>query len=319
MMTQENDTLLAEEQKKAKANKSKKDAMIAKLVASAAGGMVAGMAAGAGAAYAAEGIVEPDPVDPTTNIENPAEPTVEERLEALEEQERIRQEQEQERQRHEEERQRHERQRVKAEEERQHTDPEKKDDDFMKKHDVKIESEGDITTGDGQTVHVYAGTVDNHQAVFMSDGQGNIVGAVVDYNDDGNPDDNEYINLNNQHITSQDMAAHQVVVPEPTTPEIEVVAVQHDVDMDGNIVDVAIVNIDGQHAMLVDSDQDSEVDLAVADYNQNGTLEEDEIRDVSASHITMPTEDDINDNNLASLDDNSMDYSNDNDITTYEV
>lgn len=329
MMYQENDTLNKGQQNQSNADKSKnKDAMTAKLLASVA----AGLAVGAGATYAANhvrGEEEPETEVPQTEDkieteEQLAEPTVEERVAVLEEKERIREEQERLRQEHEAERQRQEQQRQQNEVKRQKV---KKDDDiidkpaksdYFKDHKVEITSVEERTLEDGTKVTIYHGTVDGHDAAFMADSNGKVVAALVDTNDNGNVDDNEVIDLRPNNMTTQLLAQHQVT--SEVDHNVEVIAVEHDVELGGETVDVALVSMDNQSVMLVDRDQNGEVDVAIIDSNNNGHIDEGEAQDVSSSHITMPTEDDITGNVTARIDDgDTEDYSNNADVTVYDV
>ena len=330
MMYEDSDTLNKGQQNKnqSQADKSKKkDAMTAKLLASAA----AGLAVGAGTTYAA-GRLETDEEIPVENtqgqedsatVEQQAAPSVEERIEALEEKERIRERHEQERQRHEAERQRQEEQRQKNEEARQQKhddddDKDQKDNNILKGHDVKIESVEEHTLEDGTTVHIYTGTVDEHYAEFLANGNGQVVAAVIDVNGNGDIDDNEVIDLRESNVTTQYLAQHQVA-PAPDH-EITVVAVENDVEVGDETVNLAYVTIDEQPVMFVDRTQNGEVDLAIADHNHNGHIDDGEAQDVSHAHIPMPTADDISGNTLiANTEDGTEDYSNDADVTYYDV
>ncbi len=119
-------------------------------------------------------------------------------------------------------------------------------------------------------------------------------------------------------MTTQYLAQHQVAPP--TDHEMVVVDVENDVELGGETVNVALVSIDDQPVMFVDSNQNGEVDITIADENRNGMLDEGEVRDVSDAHITMPTADDISDNTMAVYtDDGTEDYSNDADVTVYDV
>ena len=328
MFYQDNDTLNKGQQNKnqSQADKSKKkDAMTAKLLASA----TAGLAVGAGTTYAAGRLVteEEIPVENTQSqedsatVEQQAAPSVEERIEALEEKERIREQQEQERQRHEAERQRQEQRRQKNEEARQQKhddDDDQKDDDIFKGHDVKIESVETNTLEDGTTVQIYSGTIDGHQAAFMANSNGQVIAAIVDVNDNGDVDDNEMIDLRQSNVTTQYLAQHQVA---PSTDhEVTVVAVENDVELGGETVNVAYVTMDDQPVMFIDRTQNGEVDIAIADHNHNGHIDDGEAQDVSDAHITMPTADDISGTPLITgTDDSTEDYSNDADVTYYDV
>lgn len=319
MMYEDNDTLNTAQQNKnqSQADKSKtNDAMIAKLLSS----VVAGFAVGAGGTFAADYLVTAEEAQeevPLTedNVETTAdqqttEPTIEERIEALEEKERMRERQEQNYQKHETERQ-HQTQKL---EDR----PEKKieEGNVLKNHDVKIESVEERTLEDGSTVRIYSGTMDGHQAAFMADSNGRVVAAIVDVNDNGSVDDNEIVDMRDSNVTSDYFASCQVQTPDN---ELNVIAVEHDVEMHGETVDLALVEVNELPVMLVDVSQNGEVDLAIADQNHNGNIDEGEVQDVSDAHITMPTADDITENMIANVDDNTDDYSNNADVTVYDV
>lgn len=330
MMTNDNDTLFTrqkyEEQHNANGETKKlvKDSVIAKVMASA----TVGMAVGAGAAYAAEHLHKDAENNPVSSEEQAQqnEPTVEERLAELEEKERIREQQEQERQRAEQERQQREMQRQQQEKERQRREEEKEDkedkpkikkeDNFLEDHDVKIEGVTEETLEDGTTVQIYYGTVDAHQANLLADGNGNVVAAVIDGNDNGNVDENEIIDLRNEHINTQQLNTHQASAPEQ---EVTVVAVRNDVEVEGETMDMALVSVDGNTGVLIDTDQNGEVNLIAADVNQNGSMDEDEIADFSEAHIPMPSQDDVNGCTTAQMDDGMQDYSNNADTTIYEI
>ena len=342
MMTNDNDTLFTRQQNAGQQDNTNgekkklfKDSVIAKVMGSA----TAGMALGAGAAYAAEHFHK-DAEDDATAAEEQAQqndvaqqngPTVEERLAELEEKERIREQQEQERQRAEEERQQRELQRQRQEQQRQRQESErtqkvkeeeddepkiKEEADFMENHEVKIEGITEETREDGTTVQIYHGTVDGHQANFLADGNGNVVAAAVDSNDNGDIDNNEIIDLRNNHITTQQLSTHQTSGSET---EVSVVAVRNNVEMGDETVDVAVVSMNGEPRILIDTDQNGEVNIIAADVNNNGELDEGEMVDVSEAHIPMPTQDDVNDNMMAQTDDGMQDYSNDADTTIYEA
>lgn len=323
-MTNDNDTLFTRQmnaiQHNANSEKKKllKDSVIAQVMASATAGMAvsatAGMAIGTGAAYAAEHLhkdAENDPVSPAEQVQQ-NEPTAEESLAELEEKERSREQQEQERHQQEKERQH-------REEEKEDKDNEpkiKKEDNFLEDHDVKIKGVTEETLEDGTTVQIYYGTVDAHPANLFADGNGNVVAAVIDGNDNGNVDENEIIDLRNEHINTQQLNTHQASAPEQ---EVTVVAVRNDVEVEGETMDMALVSVDGNTGVLIDTDQNGEVNLIAADVNQNGSMDEDEIADFSEAHIPMPSQDDVNGCMTAQMDDGMQDYSNNADTTIYEI
>lgn len=320
MMTNDNDTLFTRKmnaiQQNANSEKKKlvKDSVIAQVMASATAGMAvsatAGMAVGTGAAYAAEHLhkdAENNPVSPAEQAQQ-NEPTAEESLAELEEKERSREQQEQERQRREEEKE--------DKEDKEDKPKIKKEDNFLEDHDVKIEGATEETLEDGTTVQIYYGTVDAHPANIFADDNGNVVAAVIDGNDNGNVDENEIIDLRDEHINTQQLNTHQASAPEQ---EVTVVAVRNDVEVEGETMDMALVSVDGNTGVLIDTDQNGEVNLIAADVNQNGSMDEDEIADVSEAHIPMPSQDDVNGCTTAQMDDGMQDYSNNADTTIYEI
>lgn len=337
MITQDNDTLYAEKNSNEKQNPSQpkadksetKNAMIAKLIAASG----AGLAAGAGAAYAAghfagsEAVAEPDADEAQTQgaaEQQTAEPSIEERVSTLEEKERIREQQERVHQQQEQEHQQQEQGQKPEEEQKPEENDKPEGNDFFQEHEVKIEAVEPFTLDNGTTVNMYSGTVDGHQAVFMDDGNGRVDFAIVDENDNGSPDTGEIMDFADNNISTQELAQYQVSGPTPevvsdTTPEVNVVAVEHDVDIEGHTVDVAAVTIDDQPVMLIDANQNGEVDLAIADLNQNNQIDEGEIQDVRSAHIAMPTADDVTASMAANVDDGTEDYSNNANIEVYEI
>lgn len=350
MMNQDNDTILVEQQKANQpqvedAKTTTKHAMIAKLLASAGIGMVAG----SGVAYAASTHSSNPDEEQTDAPESDAaatpndqqgevrhQPTTEERLSALEEKARIHEQQReaglnqreaelQQREAELDQQKAELQQREEALEQKEQelsqggkvTPEEDNKADFFKDHEVKIMETENVVLDDGQQVTMYMGTVDGHVAAFVDDGHGHIVRAVIDEDGNGDPTDNDVIDLRQYNITQQQLAEYQVPTSEEPNPEIKVLLVEHDVDLNGESVDVAVVSVDGNEIALVDVDHDNIVDVAIADINQNGEIEEGEIEDFRQHNLSMPTEDDIDNNALASND--SVDYSNDVDTNVYDV
>lgn len=349
MTTLNNDTLLAGQQHDAAQPKEKKSLFKNSMIAKMLGSATAGMAVGVGASYASGRFNHNDEMEARLaeleererarqqqeqqqqQQEQQRQQEAEERRQAeQEEQERIRQEQEQQRRQLEQQRQQLEQQRQELKQQRQELAKQRQRNDqeeqqqpgnvreasFMKDHEVKIESVSEVELEDGRTVQVFHGTVDGYPANFLTDGNGQVVAAAVDLNGNGEVDDNEVINLRDEHITVRNLVACQVT---PDEPEITVVEVRNDVETEHGTVDMALVTVNDQNMVLVDTDQDREVDLIIADNNHNNQVDEGEIKDVSESHITMPTQDDINGNLMAQTDEDGQDYSNDADTTLYEA
>jgi hypothetical protein len=55
----------------------------------------------------------------------------------------------------------------------------------------------------------------------------------------------------------------------------------------GQIIDVATINADGQLIHVVDADKDGMADVAVSDLNNNGQLDANEVEDISMHGVDM--------------------------------
>ena len=105
------------------------------------------------------------------------------------------------------------------------------------------------------------------------------------------------------------------------TQEVSVVAID-ETEINGQSVTVARVTMGEEQVALVDVNQDGEVNLLLHDDNSNGSIEENEVHDVTDQHIPMPMADDIqpsDDDMMIAQNDELPDYSNDADITMYEA
>lgn len=199
---------------------------------------------------------------------------------------------------------------------------------FYKDNEVKINTIETTTDASGQVRHVASGTVDGHQAVFVDDGQGNAQVAIVDHNDNGQIDEDEIHDISDAGVTMNGLAsqlsdtpAEDVVAAQPVAnsePTVQVIAVENNVEVDGQTVDVAKVTINEEPVVFVDTDQNGEVNVAISDVNHDGQIQDNEVADVSNSHIPMPTVDDTEQAHQV-VDNEIPDYSNDADINTYEV
>lgn len=207
---------------------------------------------------------------------------------------------------------------------------------YLQENDVKILSIETKVDEDGQVYHVARGTVNGHEAVFVDNGNGNVVATIVDENGDGEAQSTEVHEFHNgelsmaqlsnnmvdQHDVDNILASNTTTTTTTTTTtggddvEVHVVSVDNDVELGGDVVDVATVTINDTPVLFVDTEQDGEANVAIIDMNQNRHIEENEIIDVEDKHISMPTEADVDDNVMASSD--LPDYSNDSDIITYD-
>lgn len=78
------------------------------------------------------------------------------------------------------------------------------------------------------------------------------------------------------------------VVPASTlNPEVQVLDYQTVTGADGQQMDAALVNIAGNQALIVDADLDGVADALVADANNNGQIDNDEVMDISEHHLMM--------------------------------
>lgn len=113
------------------------------------------------------------------------------------------------------------------------------------------------------------------------------------------PDEEMQDEAPTEEVAPQNASAEHTVTPKQSAtsakhtsanePAVEVVETgQVDVDGDGTLDTVAHVRVDGQDMLLADIDHDGNADVAMADANGNGQLDEGELVDVSAHQIGMP-------------------------------
>lgn len=75
--------------------------------------------------------------------------------------------------------------------------------------------------------------------------------------------------------------------PEPEDSEVEILGYER-VDMgDGELADIAVLNVDGHAAVIMDSNLNGEADYIAVDYNDNGAFEDDESRIVTGQGFRM--------------------------------
>ena len=200
---------------------------------------------------------------------------------------------------------------------------------IYQENDVKIQTIRTSVTEDGDIVHTASGTVNGHDAIFVDDGHGNVMGYAVDNNDNHWVDDDEIVMTDGQGMTMGNLAEHMVeadVKPEPISQpsqsgEVQVIAIENDLNVNGQNMDVAVVMVEGSPGLMIDVTQNGEADVVALDDNRDGYLSQDEAVVVTDAHVPMPTEDDVYRNDGGSMVNNNElpDYSNDNDITLYDV
>lgn len=78
------------------------------------------------------------------------------------------------------------------------------------------------------------------------------------------------------------------VMPASTlSPDVQVLDYQTITGADGQQMDAALVNISGNQALIVDADLDGVADALVADANNNGQIDNDEVVDISMHQLSM--------------------------------
>lgn len=78
------------------------------------------------------------------------------------------------------------------------------------------------------------------------------------------------------------------VMPASTlSPDVQVLDYQTITGSDGQQMDAALVNISGNQALIVDADRDGVADALVADANNNGQIDNDEVVDISMHQLSM--------------------------------
>ena len=78
------------------------------------------------------------------------------------------------------------------------------------------------------------------------------------------------------------------VMPASTlSPDVQVLDYQTITGADGQQMDAALVNISGNQALIVDADREGVADALVADANNNGQIDNDEVVDISMHQLSM--------------------------------
>lgn len=78
------------------------------------------------------------------------------------------------------------------------------------------------------------------------------------------------------------------VMPASTlSPDVQVLDYQTITGANGQQMDAALVNISGNQALIVDADRDGVADALVADANNNGQIDNDEVVDISIHQLSM--------------------------------
>jgi hypothetical protein len=133
--------------------------------------------------------------------------------------------------------------------------------------------------------------------------------------DDANTSATETINT--EDIPSDE----ELISAEPIDNDIHVLGVEAVSDDDGNTMNVALLENNGDQALLVDVDNDGTIDVLLHDDNYDGILQETEIHDVSGAGIEVSDlaqiQDTPDDGTLYVSNDDMPDYINDADTTDF--
>ncbi len=112
----------------------------------------------------------------------------------------------------------------------------------------------------------------------------------------------------------------QMVDESATSGEVTVLGVEAVVDEQGNPMTAAVVEMDGQQALLLDVDNSGTMDVIIADFNGDGQITQDEMADFSGANVTV---DDLQAHMMAdqqdqcymACNDDMPDYMNDADVS----
>lgn len=175
-------------------------------------------------------------------------------------------------------------------------------------------ADGEVVSGEPVVSDTDPVMADVEQGEQVSDDQ--VSGAPVMAEDDVVVDDG-FVQVDGAQETSAaaDQVNEEGVEILESTPEVEVLGVEHDMETGANYAGLVV---DGQDVVLIDVDgSDNKYDYMAADLNNDGQITDDEISDISDQHIEVSQfENDLyaNDQLYASAsDDLSTDYINDDD------
>lgn len=146
--------------------------------------------------------------------------------------------------------------------------------------------------------------------------------AAADINGDGVIGNDEVADVRAENIVLPNASNGSTYTAQQSTGsdevDVHVIEVgQADLNGDGMVENVALVEIDGNEVMLVDIDQDNVADVMIADLNGNGQIDGNEIGDISGEGVGMPT---MSDGDLYMAQaDMEPDYNNNADMGLYEA
>lgn len=98
---------------------------------------------------------------------------------------------------------------------------------------------------------------------------------------------NTTVHSTSSATTGEIPANAEMISDEPHNNPIEVIGVETVEDDNGKIMNVAVVEIEGEQALLVDLDNDGVIDVMLCDENNDGEIDSSEITDVSEAGIEI--------------------------------
>lgn len=156
-------------------------------------------------------------------------------------------------------------------------------------HSPHIEIHAIERNVDGTNTDIAYASVDGHDAAFVDENQDGYVDAIgIDVNDNGFLDDNEVLDARGERFRMPSNVPEMDYANSSEEPVVEVLGVEHNVNINGETVDAAIVRIDDQEALLVDINQDGYADVVASDFDGDGLLDESEIADLKGTGTLMP-------------------------------
>lgn len=118
--------------------------------------------------------------------------------------------------------------------------------------------------------------------------------SKIDYNEIGGPENNpdEQVQAETATSVSDEQETVMASNAEMTdsgqgTTEVKVLGVEAVTDAQGNPITVAGIEVNGEQALLVDVDNDSTMDVLLADANGDGRISENEIYDFSDANVSV--------------------------------
>ncbi len=107
------------------------------------------------------------------------------------------------------------------------------------------------------------------------------------------------VHQNPQYVVVHEVSNHEEQpAPEPTEPiepqpqpqpedNVKVIAYERVTDPDGEEMDMALVEENGERALYVDVNLDGEANVRMADLNHDGQIEREELVNITDQHVSM--------------------------------